>query len=476
MKNIYSIITVVSIVVLFLSCRQDYSSEIQIPAGEVEVEMNILAPTLAHTRAWVVDEDKINNLYVLVFSMPQGGSEDDAAFLYYRHAWLSGTNTYRAVLKTGTNLNIYFAANVEDLILEADLEDDTYTFAQVREKLILTKPNEIRKGNLPMWGVVSDKTISESNGLVNLGTVKLLRSVASADLEITDPQFGFENAGMVLATNKGFLMHEMGNVNSEGKIIAPKVPENAVYNFGNGYTWTEPATNNKVVNKFYMFENDATADTAPDKRYTKLIVAGRYNGGGITYYPLSFYNANKTKVQVARNRKFDITITKVNGKGYPTVDEAINAEDVEMGFEVIIWDGYEYETEIIVDGTKYVSFPKGKTILLADQEESDALLWLSTNALEWVGESPANLVWSFNNFITETTLDTISNDRFTVSITNKGDESYCLLAIADKAYEDVTGGSHEATLSIRVGNIQFAIDLQQLENGWNEGSKHEVDL
>lgn len=502
MKKIYFIIAVLCIASLFASCNQDQAPDVLGFGDEVEVEMSIITSSMSQTRAKIDEEDIINNLCVLVFDAKDAETEGDAKFLYYRHAWLNGDN-YRAILSTGSNRKIYLAANAKDLIEGAQLNKDVDTYASVRNKLIIKSeanpkgPKVLVNNKLPMWGIIDGvKTISESDDFVNLGTVKLLRSVASADISVKDVDFDFVGAYIVRATNQGYLMHESSNVKTEnGNLVIdkPMVPNGTIYNFGNedSERWFHDATIDKygfqsVLNKFYMFENDATASTAsqtPQKYYTKMIVEGKYNNGGSTFYPLAFRNKNNEKVQVARNRKFEIFVNNVHGPGYPSIDEAKDSEDVNMGYEVVFWDDGYIDENIIVDGPYYVSFSGAKTILLANNANSKAKRWFSTNALIWDVDKPTNLTWSFGTITSTTpvaTSNSIQNDRFKVELKKDTDdtESYYLeiTALVDYKEEVAVFGEHIATLSIKMGRIQFEITIEQVENGWKDGGNQNETL
>lgn len=470
------------VVAVFASCSRDHSEIGGISAGEVEVALNIVTATQHSTRAVIADESKINNLYVLVFDASSAEAQLDeqkAKYLYCRHAWLTGTDTYHTVLKTGAGLNLYFAANAGSLIQDSEINaGDTYE--TVRGKLLLENPAQTLCDNIPMWGIALGKTIAESDTRVNLGTIRLLRSVASADISIIDKTFVFEQAHIVYAVTKGYLPHLNSNLTPEGQIAILEVPASAAYDF----SWSATPTVNSsgdasVENKFYMFENDATASTA--HHYTKLIVEGKFNGHSSTFYPLAFRKDNDNKkIQAARNRKFMINVIKVNGDGYPSIDEAKEAEDVNMAYDVIEWDENE-ESYLIIDGPNFVSFPSGKKAILSDQKNTDTRVYFSTNALTWNGGTPTNLTMSFASDLTGgTTSDRLFNDRFNVQLvqdaTDPSGEAYYFLITTKADYTDNTKGSRTATLYLRFGRIQFHIHMEQVPNNWNSGNDIDADL
>lgn len=444
---------------------------------DVIMKIYITSPT-SSTRAYVTEESKVNSVALLVFernnSLPNDA--ESATFLYSRTAWQQSGTTYRTTLPTGSNLDIYYAINADASLIASVNEGET--FAEAYPKLVLTNPEALVKDNLPMWGILQGVTLSESDEVINLGTISLLRSVASTDIVIKDTSFNFEEGTIVYATNQGYLAHRFSDVSSAtGQITGPLVPSGTTYTT----SWTESATTNadsyqSIENVFYFFDNDATASTS--QNYTKLIIKGSYDGGTATYYPLAFRNNNQEKIQAARNRKFTITVNNVHSDGYETIEEAMEADDVAVDYEVLEWDDYSNEIEVTTpDGTLYyVSFTDGRTAQVGDLRFSEAYLFFSSNAITWESGAPTNVtMWFTDDTTTTSTTGSVASDRFNVDLIQQSDGEYYFFITTLAAYAATSAGNYTQTVTVNIGDLlQFTITMTQLQNGWTQGSDNEV--
>lgn len=460
------------------ACRNDATEQSgTMTSGNVEVEVTLLNIT-TQTRAAIDQERAISTVDVLVFDASGTSQETEATFLYTRYAWQKSGATYRATLLTGNNLNIYFAINASELIEQTTLTEGM-TFQQVRNLLTLQNPADIKVENgLPMWGHAPlNMTIEESTSTKELGTISLLRSVASVDVNIAADNFGLTSGWMVYAADKGYLPYSVENLTADGQIALPEMPDDAQTTTQWEYTVNPGETS--INNVFYLFENDADGTT---KQYTKLIIQGVWSGSGkTTYYPLALRDANNNeKVQVARNRKFIINVASVHGDGFDTLEEAKAAEDTNIAYQVIEWDEWN-DTSIIIDGSNFVSI-LSKKALLADKVASTAILDFSTNAINWSGSQESvstNVVMSYNSdfsdSVTSHTIDT--HPRFTVEIIPYDDdqtgEEFYMLITAKQVYGT---DNNPAVLYIRLGRIQFSVEFEQLENAWIEDNNDDVLL
>lgn len=318
----------------------------------------------------------------MVFNASGTSAESEAVFEYARYAWYnSATATYRTVLKIQDDVNLYFMANakdmVEGLIASGDITKGM-AFAAVREKLLLKDPHLLTNDNLPMSGHLPGKSITESATYLNLGTVKLLRSVASTDISVTSTDFELEQAHVAYGTSLGYLAYNSGDLMT-GKIsttATPRVPSAAGRDIEwavspSAFTAGEPSY--EVQNKLYMYENDA--DGTGTSRYTKLVLQGRYKDGDATYYPIAFRDDDTNeKIQVARNHKFSVTVTKVNGDGYVTIDRFVGNEKVIFSLEEAGIDGYPDGQTIDTDGNLWVAVFDGyKVIKINPRKYNDVL-------------------------------------------------------------------------------------------------------
>lgn len=351
------------------SCGLDDRCPGHATSGEAEIEMAFTRPLTYASGDETNEEKAIKTLDLLVFQRQgTGGSADDALFVEKRNAWLKSgsTSKYNSVIRIGDHLDIYFVVNQRtltgDLETNGDLEAGATTYAEAREKLVLENPEELgtnlSSNGLPMWGYLADQTIADQT-YTNLGTVKLLRAVASADITVAAPNFTLGKGHVVFGADKGYLPFTPANIDATDNVTNPEIPTGMVATTDWSYTGTTSTSPQAIDNQFYMYENDAPAVTGTGRRSTKVVLEGVYTGpggsGNTTFYPLSFKDpASNNKLQVKRNWKYVLIVTKVNGDGYPTLETAKDGEDLNMEYQVIPWNGNE-DDDIQVIGSKYIA-------------------------------------------------------------------------------------------------------------------------
>lgn len=486
MKNISNIIRLVltfaCAVSMLGSCSKDSGQGI-VPNGngELEVDMTFLTPLAPATRAPIAAEDELKDITLLVFE----GKAATSKFLYSRYAWRTSTtaNNFKTTLKLGDDLTIYFAANAKDLIKK--LEDDgelvggTTTWGVVRELLTLKTPTsfDLTAKGLPMWGHKFDVDIADKPNN-SLGKVNLLRSVASVDIDVLATDFTLEKGHLVFAANKGYLAYSLSALE---EVVAPVSPADMVTTVDWAKT-VVAADGNKIGNYFYMYENDTDLTPTGTNRPTKVILEGKWTGvgasGKTTFYPLTFRDYNATtkeydKKQVTRNNKYLIAVTKVNGDGWASLDDAKNADDVNMEYDVIDWNQND-DGEIIIDGPKYFYRAATEVFLghkLGDMQE----VVFRTNF------TMADIKMTFDASGTAVA-GPVSNDRFkaeavTVNASQPG-EYTCFRFTALKPYG--VDSDNPSVLYVTVGGrLSFRFTVTQLDrqpDKWEDGGNSGVDL
>ena len=202
MKKILLIL--LPLVIGMTSCKNE-GTNLQGDERVVEMKLSTQVKTYAPGDETAA-EKALNDLTLFVFDGDQATSKLE----YTKQAWkkTGSTDTFTTNLKVASGVTIYFAANVKSFIeaLPAGTLDEGMTYAEVLEVLVMGNANSLSTTNgLPMWGSVKNVDIKDI--IVNdLGSVKLLRSVASADvfMQLTDPaQFELQKGHSVIAPNKG---------------------------------------------------------------------------------------------------------------------------------------------------------------------------------------------------------------------------------------------------------------------------------
>lgn len=444
------------------------------PAGgnctrEIELRFTKIS---AATRA--VADDAIVTVDILVFD-GRGADTDNAKFLYSRYAWEKGGGVYATVLKTGSELDLYFAVNARDIVNGALTEG--MTWSQAKTLLTMADPQNVGlDSGLPMWGFKLDHTISEGPA-ENLGVIRLLRSVASVDVTVTASNFSLGKGYLVYCADKGSLPFSPGNAATDaGGLVSgiqvPEPPASMATGAERSHTIAPGDPANAIVDIFYMYENDAPAG---GRKNTKVILEGRWSGSQKTentFYPLSLRNKTTgEKMTVKRNAKFIIVVTGVHGDGYPTIDDAKEAEDLNVEYDVIEWNEWE-DADIIVDGPYWFSIPS-KSVLMPRDSGKTAELRFSTNI-------PVEDVLLRLADTDEGTAVLDAHPRFKVEVVQATDADgnpYNCFRVTNKL--DYGTDDNPATIVVTAGRIRFTLTVAQLDRSdgdWEWGGDTDFDF
>lgn len=482
MKNIGNIIKLTLLIpaaLLIASCSKDHRGGGETPGtnGEKEVEMSFLTPGGTLSRAAIPAEDVLHDITLLVFD----GQSDNSKFLYSRYAWKTSTtgNSFKTTLRLGSGLTIYFAANAKDIIQtlegQGDLVGGVTTWGVVRELLLLETPTgfDLANKGLPMWGHKFDIQIADQPNN-SLGRVNLTRSVASTDVQVLSSEFTLEKGHLAYAANKGYLAYTLL---SNGTISAPVSPAN----MATSVDWSTTATGNKIENYFYMYDNDTDLTPTGTNRPTKLILEGKWTGAGgsgqTTFYPISFRNLNQAtgeydKKQVTRNNKYLIVVKNVHGDGWGSIEEAKDADDVNVDYDVIDWDE-NGDGDIMIDGPKYL-YRGASEVKLGHLQNSTEEVVFRTNF------DLSDFTMKFGTTGTEGTTSAV-NDRFKAEIVTvnagQADEYTCFRFTALKDYG--ADADNPSTLYVKVGRLTFKFTVTQDERkpgNWDDEGNQDVDF
>ena len=430
------------------------------------------------TRSGEVSERAINTVDVLVF----GGTPK--TFMYHRYAWQKSGNLYSATLKIGTDQDLYFAINARSVIDAAALTEGM-SWSEAQAALVMENPEAFNltttNNGLPMWGFALNRTISDapSNSSVNnLGTIKLLRSVAAVEINVEDDNFTLKEGSIAYGADKGLLAFNPTNIST------PDVQGNFRTNnleipteMTPAKTWyrTPQTGSNELKHVFYMYENNNLS------KHTKVILEGKWSGSskGNTFYPLSLRNQETNdKLPVKRNNKFIIIVTKVNGDGYATWEEARDAEEVNMDYDVIVWDE-SHDESIIIDGSQYIMMQRsandnsvGRTATLYRATGSADSIAFNTNIPLETFEMQLDNGGGFPDLSDKTLIE---NARFRAEIKTVDGINYFKF----NALQNYGVTNNPSTLTVTTGRIKFEITINQINfdpNDWIDGGEYEIEL
>ncbi len=408
MKKIFLLISTVA---LLAACQKETPIN-----GDTTVEIRLSTGSNisggARTRATEVGENDIETVDVLVFKRDQDDPTDPAKalFQYSRYAWHKESSTYSVVLKEGRNVDLYFVINARETLMAAErdnkLVENTTTWADIQEALVLSGEITRKTTGLPMWGHRYGENISTNSASNRFGTVKVLRAVATANVDFTGADnFILQQASIEFASNQGNLVFTVDEDNitydnaitnfdinkpqHDYQLIEPEVPAGTTTIGQVLYTLPtlhsidpvvhpkdDGTTSNKVEGELYFYENDADGENG--KNYTKVVVKGKWDQNTpedpsddiVSYYPLAFrettvynnpenpndpLNGTNLRAAIIRNHKYQFQITNVNGNGYESPEDAKNGADMNMTYRVIEWAQYDDRDIIMMEGM-WVSF------------------------------------------------------------------------------------------------------------------------
>jgi len=386
MKRLFLLISAIAL--LAASCQRE------VPIGkDREVEIRIVTGTSiggGGTRAVTGTnpvegsalESKIFDVAVLVFdNTDTPDNHDDAKFVRSTYAWRKSDGLWSAILETGEKLDVYFAINAQEFVdaaIELSTPGDTY--AQVKDRLVILDSdvllNDLTNNGLPMWGYHYNETITASASN-SFGTVKVLRAMAAAEFTVSASNFDLASTAVWNRSDRGLLPYPASKIKFDDDgdnedapqkdywLSAPELPT-GVLSTGHYAISNEPPvitteggqTLQRVFDTHYFLENDTNATA--EKTYTKAIIGGIYeNDTEKSYYPLAFRDptataGNNQRVPIIRNTKYIFKISKVNGRGFPTIEEAAAAEDQNIEYEVIKWNQWD-QGDIVTWGTYWLS-------------------------------------------------------------------------------------------------------------------------
>jgi hypothetical protein len=476
--------------IFFSSCNTDEAC-MALRGDEAEIEMTFTQPATYATDDGTAEERAIHTLDLLVFQR-QGvggsGSADDARFVEKRYARKVGTTSkYRSFIRIGDHLDIYFVANAKSLVdgLEAngELVAGTTTCAQVRQKLTLVNPADLAANlatkGLPMWGYLYNLTIADQV-YTNLGTIVLLRSVASTDITVSAANFTLQKGHVVFSADRGYLPFSPANLDATYNVINPEIPAGMTANVDLTYTIASPpASPQEIKSRFYMYENDAPVVTGTGRHSTKVVIEGLYTGSGgsgkATFYPLVFRDANDQKLQVKRNWKYVLVVTGVNGDGYPTLDAAKEGEDMNMDYKVIQWNGNE-DDNIQIIGSKYIA-NYARAVEVHRKADSEKKFVMRTNFTldDFKLELDNGGFFPDPNNRTET-----KNNRFKVKITAGTNPEEIVFTITARLDYDPAATDNPSILKVTVGGIlEFKTTITQTNEtpvDWIDGGNQDTGL
>lgn len=325
MKYPYNKLTILCVCLfLLLSVASCTDEEIgsRLPKDGELVEMTFIlnvaqTEDVALTRA-VTSENAVTELTLLVFP-----SQDDDAVLeqIQRVSEFAETNnSYRFTIQLEASANekyIYIVANANDKL--TGISKGSTTLADVRA---ITSNVVSGETNLVMSGV--KQSAIPGIGLVAEDFV-LNRNTAKVTVENAE--------GISLRLDE----FQLRNGSEAGQILA-----GAETNDDNAPQGTAPIGQADPTKPLYTYPSSSASQPF-------LVVSGTDNGV-TSWYRINLKNAEGSYFSLLPNHHYEVKITKVNGKGYDSADEA--AKHDPSGIEATIYDHQPTVYNMITDGSQ----------------------------------------------------------------------------------------------------------------------------
>ncbi|MCC8174057.1 MAG: hypothetical protein LIO65_06700 [Odoribacter sp.] len=437
--------------------------------GEGEVEFYLFSLQTYATDPGSASEQTIKEVDILVFKNDQ--------YQYHREA-NKRVSTYHTTLKIDDGLTLYFLINARSLLQNnTELVEGKSWENDIRPSLILQNPTSLlASDSLPMWAIRENVDII--GGKINqLSDIHILRAVASVDIynNSDTSAFKLKEAYLYFVPNKGYIAPSSANYDPAEKGVTA-VESLADIQILTTPLMTDKVDNEKILYQLYAYENDAAVPTTAQKRFTRLVVGGSFEGGPTTYYPVDFLDDNLTDVlQLTRNFKYIISINSVSSPGHPDPGTASEEYDTRLIVDIIEWNLIE-EKEIVFDGPYYIS-TETKWVYLYQPAGSTVEKSFSTNlkledlTMEFIDSGKGTQQNGTN---------LIRNDRFEVEFILDGENNIkAIKYTALQDYDRQNPDNNIQVLKIHHNRIEMEITIEQLDESpthWIDGGNTGVEI
>ncbi|NDV60270.1 BACON domain-containing protein [Bacteroides sp. 519] len=427
MKRILLLLFTSLVLLLSSGCSEEDSNRTITPPNKgetsTEVELTLRIPSITNPATRFIgekEECEIKEVSVLIFiDRDDGNGEVYFAHYYGREIGVDkaatpdggATYKFKTQLKNSENATdkyrLVVIANMQTAIqklLNAGSINTSLKKAQVLELIQYEVPeddgwNATSTTNytpLPFWGETGKIDLPTSVQNNKLGTIYLLRAVARVDVglnflkngnnkidESSEPQglsnFKLEEVYVYNVNKKGYVALVNGaNVNTYSA-TPPSIPAEGKYDTPLSYDIADGEYGLKHT--IYISEANLNAASMTFANATCVVLGGKYNeegeydGEDISYYRVEFFDPTVTDadkwLDIIRNHRYTINITKVNGSGYDTKEIAFKSRPINMEAEIVEWEEGQVG-DVIFDGQYYLSVnPKTDFIFYKDGDADE---------------------------------------------------------------------------------------------------------
>ena len=420
--------------ILLLSVASCTDEEIgsRLPKDGELVEMTFIlnvaqTEDVALTRA-VTSENAVTELTLLVFPSQEGTAELEQI---QRVSEFTETNkSYRFTIQLEASANekyIYIVANANDKL--TDISKESTTLADVRA---ITSNVVSGETNLVMSGV--KQSAIPGIGLVAEDFV-LNRNTAKVTVENAE--------GISLRLDE----FQLRNGSEAGQILA-----GAETNADNAPQGTATIGQSDPTKPLYTYPSSSASQPF-------LVVSGTDNGV-TSWYRINLKNAEGSYFSLLPNHHYEVTITKVNGKGYDSADEA--AKHDPSGIEAEIYDHQPTVYNMITDGSQEL----GVSDTIEIRAQADATAEFS---IKYYPGTPTDLTVEVDNASTSwLELDNYGTPTATTPL-DDGKETGTLYTYRAKTkIENLSGDDRYGHILVSAGGLSRVVVVKQVEEFLND--------
>ena len=428
---------------------------------DASVTFSLVLPRLTPTKTYTDDlsvakDDEVDHVTLLVFA---ANDEQTGQFLYSKTKLnVSAANKFTVDLElTNSAVRVHIFANAP-----AGSLADTYQGKIEKEVLESIETNiDLNHSStytIPMHGCFELASVLPGNITEE---VQLLRSVARVDVQVNDKidlnTFKLSGVAVYFTPNKGCLVSNSVLVGNQNPYVtSPTMPMTEYEILGTKETAPSAHIMNSnyssILNNLFIYENQDYTNIVGDKKNSRIIISGYYNGSTqLSYYPVDFQQTNdadnKEYIPVLRNHKYLLTIISVMGDGYTDEELAANSEPIDITAS-ITWDKpTEY---IIFEGKNYFHIERRSLTLYGDDGVQDSLLVGSNiDPTEW------EMSWDSDEDYKKT--KKLTGSHFTVEKPTVKEGGFLKFATRNQYIEDI-----DRFLYIRVANrLKLKVTVSQ---------------
>lgn len=217
---------------------------------------------------------------------------------------------------------------------------------------------------IPMWGEAKNLVVDNSSSK-NI-TLDMLRSVAKVGLILGEngakEKLSLESVQVFNYNTNGLIAPLEANWDSDSKSVTDvSLPSQVAKETTNSLMFDGAAIQRSgdesdrgfsLAKDIYLFESEK-GSSATHTENTCLVIGGKYgDDSAISYYRLDFATKEGNDVNykhILRNHNYKIAVSKVSGRGYDTVEEALKNQAINIEANVIEWDNAEIGN-VVFDG------------------------------------------------------------------------------------------------------------------------------